>query len=329
MGWGSEMQSIALLLALISVALFAWVLGSEADEIAFLDLAVFIAALVIILSVQIVALYGLWKLLLRVKVTRVDTILIMAAAILVGMNAYFFAFYTLEQPDHYRITCSVFVALAFLAFVSTTRLRPLLALFAGIMLVMSTIQYVHTRIVVLADVDVSSEIASLPINSKRNVYIIGFESMQSPTAYRKNFGLGEFEHTKVLEEAGFRVVDPAYSAERSTRRSYANIFEFKRSARGVVNELETFSTDNSTFKSFRDSGYGIQILYKNNYFPVNRKKVDYFFPRPAFDACDELGSWYFYGLCERDLTNDLNENVLNSPKISWKQQAALLRWRTD
>ena len=126
------------------------------------------------------------------------------------------------------------------------------------------------------------------------------------------------------------MLDHAYSAERSTLRSYARIFEFKRSTKqDDLGERSVFVNDNSTFRSFRDSGYDIQMLYKNNYFPVTPSNVTYAFPPPAFDACDEMGPYYFYGLCSKKVSAWVNDKILGSKKISWKPQIPLLRKRVD
>ena len=138
---------------------------------------------------------------------------------------------------------------------------------------------------------------------------------------------------KALRNIGFRVLERAYSAERSTMLTWSTVFEFKRCVRacGGGSDLtlrETFAYDNSTFRSFRDSNYKIQFLYKNNYFPVNQKKVDFFHPPPGFDACDELGAPYFYGLCSPKMVEGINESLFGYKKISWRPQIALLRERS-
>jgi len=323
------MRELAIFLALISAALFAWVLGSEADEIAFRDFSVFAVALAVILTVQLLLLYLLEKLIGVIAPGRKDLILLVVAAVLLASNAYFLAFYTLEQPTGFRITCAVVVGAAFLILMSVPRVRPVLALFAGVMVVMSLVQYGFAR-VKFGGSDVTAETVSLPVNSKRNVYIIGMESLQSPKAYRENYDIQDAEHVNVLRDAGFRVLDHAYSAAKSTLRSWSTIFEFKRDFNATdLGERGVFVNDNSTFRSFRDSNYGIQFLYKNNYFPVNPNNVDYFFPPPGFDACDELGSAYFYGLCSAKIVKVVNEYILRSPKISWHQQVPLLKKRTD
>ena len=322
------MREIGGILALISAALFAWVLGSEADEIGFRDLSVFAVALAVILTVQLLLFYLLDKLVGVIAGSQREIILLVAAAVLLGCNAYFLAFYTLELPTGIRIAYSVIVGVVFLVLMSLTRLRPVLRLFAGIMLLISIAQYGYAR-ATLAGSDVSAETVSLPINSKRNVYIIGFESLHSPKAYRENYGIEDPSHFKVLRDAGFRVLERAYSAERATMSSYAAMFEFKRAYKKSDLGKRGVFVDNSTFRSFRESDYRIQFLYKNSYFAVNPNSVDYLFPPPAFDACDELGPFYFYGLCSSMAVKVINEYVLGSVKMGWKPQIPLLQNRTD
>ena len=323
------MREFAIALALISAALFGWVLSSEADEMAFRDFAVLAVAMLLIISIQVGVLYFLERASSRFVPGWRTWILVLATSILLGANAYFFAFYTLELPTAYRVACALLVGLAFLVLISMPRARAFVSLFGAVMILMSVGQYAYTR-ATLVNVDVSAETVSLPVNSKRNVYLIGFESLQSPTAYRLNYGIENPQHVEFLKKLGFRVLDYAYSGERSTLRSYSRIFEFKRDVRqDDLGERGVFVNDNSTFRSFRDGGYNIQMLYKNNYFPVTPSNVTYAFPPPAFDACDELGAYFFYGLCSKKVANWINENLLGSVKMSWKQQIPLLRKRVD
>jgi hypothetical protein len=323
------MREYAIILALISAALFAWVLGSEADEIGLRDFAVLTVALIVILAAQALLLSALNKLLKSLAAGQRELMLLVAASILVACNAFFLALYTLEQPTTWRVAYSAAIGMAFLLLMIVPRIRPVLALFGGIMLVMSLAQYGYTRATIGIGGHPTAETVSLPVKSKRNVYLLGFESLQSPTAYRENFGIQELEHVKVLRDLGFRVLDRAYSAERSTLRSYSNIFEFKRQFKGSdLGARGVFLTDNSTFRSFRDSGYQLQVLYLNNYFPVN-SNVTYRYPPQGFDACDELGSAYFYGLCNPRLVRLINRYVFRSPKLTWEQQIPLLQRRTD
>jgi len=334
------MREYAITLILISAALFAWVLGSEADEIAFRDLSVFAVAFAVILTVQVLLLYLLNRLGERFTPREREWILLAVTAVILTSNAYFLAFYTLEQPTGYRIAYAVVVGTAFLILALLPQTRslsmPVLMIFAVIMLVMSLAQYGYKRATLaFAGVGVPEGIVSLPVNSRRNVYVIGMESLQSPAAYRENYGIEDAGYVKTLRDLGFRVLDRAYSAERSTLRTWGTVFEFKRCVRacpGGDSDLgirEVFVADNSTFRSFRDSHYKIQFLYKNDYFPINPKTVTYFFPPPGFYACDELGASYFYGLCSGSVVKAISKYAFGAEKIGWKEQITLLRKRTD
>jgi hypothetical protein len=329
------MREFAITLVLVSAALFAWVLGSEADEIAFRDLAVFTVALAIILTVQVLLLFVLNRRVEALAPRKKELALLIGGALILASNAYFLAFYTLEQPTAYRVACAVVVGVAFFVLMSFPSARPVLRIFAGIMLVMSLAQYGYARATLLAAAAPEGT-ESLPVNSKRNVYIIGMESLQSPAAYRDNYGIADAVYVKALRDLGFRVLDRAYSAERSTLRTWATVFEFKRCVRqcpGGGSDLgarEVFVRDNSTFRSFRDSHYKIQFLYKNHsQFSVDPKKVNYYYPGPGFDACDELGRAYFYGLCSKPIVKAINERVFGDKKLGWKDQITLLEKRAD
>ena len=286
------MREIAVPFLLLSAALFSWVLGSEGDEIGPLDLCVFAIALAGILGIQLFLIYLLNWLLSIVAAAKKEWPLPLLSAVLLAANAYYLALVTLEAPTEFRIAYAAAVGAIYLLLMSFPRLRPVLALFACVMLIMSLVQYGSVR--ASWGQEVTAEIVSLPIKNKRNVYILGNEALQSPKAYRELYDIQNPDYVKVLRDLGFRVFDSSYSAERSTLRTYSSIFEFARQFRlDDASSRSPFIHDNSTFRSFRDSGYGIQFIYVNNMFNVNPKNVDYFFPPPEFDACDEADPGVF------------------------------------
>jgi hypothetical protein len=323
------MRELAIAFSMLSAALFAWVLGSEGDEIAMRDLFVFTTALVIIVAVQLLVLFAVYRVVGRDFTGRGKYVPLAVAAVLMALNAYFFAFSILERPLGVRIAVAALFGVVFLALTVFRPARVVLALFAGIMIVMSLVQYVSTRSV-FAGRDVTAETVSVPVNSKRNVYLLGSESLHSPKAYREHYGIEDPEHLKVLRDAGFRVLDSAYSAERSTVISYASILEFVRPRGGdELGARTVFINDNSTFRSFRDSGYNIQFVYISNYFAVNRNNVNYAYPPLNFDACDELERHYFYGLCSHGIVRMINKYIFRSPRVTYREQVGHLKDRAD
>ena len=317
-------------MALISAALFAWVLGSEADEIGLRDLAVLGLALIAILAAQLLFLWALEALARPLLPKAVaDWIVIAVATVLLVANAYSFAFLTLEVPMATSVVYSASVGAVFLILVSLRQSAAVLGLFAAIMIVMSVAQYTYVR-AAYGGRSVEAETKSLPVHSKRNVYIIGFESLHSPKAYREIYGLDKLEYVQVMRDAGFRVLDRAYSANGCTLCSYAMIFEFVRQFQNDDLGLRfVFASDNSTFRSFRESGYAIQFIYVNDYFALNRNNVDYAFPPLGFDACDNLGPRYFYGLCRKRNVKAINYALFGKPRVTHMGQIAELKRRVD
>ena len=319
----------AILMALISTTLFAWVVGAEADEIGLRDLFILAFALIAILAVEIFLLRIIETILKRRPIGFLNIVLLGTTAAVLAANSYFMAFYTVEAPTLMRVAYAVVVGVVFIGLMQLPLARPILALFAVFSILFSLFTYTSTRIHLQSE-DVSNKIAALPIGSDRNIYLIGMESLQSPKAYRDNFDINNPPHVEVLKSAGFRVLDQAYSAAKSTLRSYATIFEFKRDFNSTeLGEREVFVNDNSTFRSFRESNYSIQTLYKNNYFPVNLENVNFKYPPPGFDACDELGSYFFYGLCSSRVVSAINQVVFGTEKMPWRAQISLLQRRTD
>ena len=323
------MRQFAIALILLSAVLFAWVLGSESDEIGPRDIAVLTATFALILSIQVSLLFLINTFLKSYLPRQRELVLIVATAILLGANAYFMAFYTLEQTTEFRIACAAVVGVVFLVLMMYSPARPVLILFAAVMLVASLAQYVYGRVTFVPK-DVTADTISLPLKSDRNVYLIGTESLHSPLAYRELYGFDTPEFVKVLEAAGFRVLD-GFSADRSTLKTFAAIFEFKRSLqhddRGV---RSAFLNDNSTFRSFRDAGYGIQVIYKNNYFSVHEGNVDHFYPpKESFEACGEMGPMFFYGLCREPVVNYINKHVLRATRLKPRESIEHFRKRAD
>ena len=323
------MRQFAIALTLLSAALFAWVLGNEADEIGLRDLGVLTVAFAIILSIQLGLLFLINAVLKSYFPRRREFVLTVIAAIFLAANAYFMAFYTLEQTTEFRIASAVVIGIAFLFLMMYPAARPVLILFAAVMLVVSLAQYVYGR-ATFAPKDVTADTVSLPLKSDRNVYLIGTESLQSPLAYRENYGFDTPEFVKVLEDAGFRVLN-GFSADRSTLRSFAGVFEFKRSLQDDDEGYRSaFLNDNSTFRSFRDAGYGIQTIYKNNYFGVNEGNVDYFYPpNESFEACGDMGPMFFYGLCHDSVVNYLNKRVVRARRLKAEEAIEHFRQRAD
>jgi len=59
---------------------------------------------------------------------------------------------------------------------------------------------------------------ALKVNSTRNVYLIGNESLHSPKAFRELYGINDLPHVDYLRANGFRVLDHSRSADAVTSR---------------------------------------------------------------------------------------------------------------
>lgn len=314
-------------LILLTFVLFAWVAGSEADEIPVLDLAIFLTVLAVILAVQSALLLGL-RGVLRKRTARAETIFSAAVSGLFAANVYFCFLLTVEAPSFVRVLLALAAGGAFFLLAGSVRVRAVVPLFAAAMILMSAAQYGYARLIMAQGT--SPGTVSLPVKSDRNVYIIGFESLHSPKAFRELYDVRDAPHVEALKRLGFRVFDQSYSSAFTTLSSYATMFEFARALRpGDLGKREVFLRPNSTFRSFHDSGYKIQFLYTSNYFGLDPRTVDHFYPGVGFDSCKTVPKRFFYGFCRSRLVDLINETVFGTEKISYTDQIAHLQKRID
>jgi hypothetical protein len=291
------MSRIIALLVAVSAALFAFIFGNEADELFVTDLAILLAGLAIILIVQAAGLLAGYWALRFVGMPRLGLFLSrVAAAGLVGSNAYFTAFMTYEASWQVQILLSVAVGAFMLPVMLIQRWQPFILFMAVFYFVSSLVIYAHTWMT-----RTSSRVAEgnpIRINSRRNVYLIGHESLHSPKAFRELYGLSRLPHVDYLRSHGFRVMDRAYSADSETLKTYSRMLHFGRELSDAeAGDRSVFNSMNTTFGAFSNSGYQTQFLYKSLYFHLNPDLVDYSYPRTAFHQCDLVPRTFFYFIC--------------------------------
>jgi hypothetical protein len=146
------------------------------------------------------------------------------------------------------------------------------------------------------------------VESTRNVYLIGNESLPSPRAYREVYDVRDLPHVDYLRDRGFRVLDRSYSADSSTLRSFGRLLDFGRelSNRDIVRRAP-FRSMNSTFATFSASGYRTQFIYSVNYFGLDPDLVTYIHPERSFGACGFAPRYFFYLFCRTWLNRPFNK----------------------
>jgi hypothetical protein len=309
-------RRIITLLALGSLAAFAFVFGNEADDIYPADLLLFLVVLALILLVQAGGLIALHRLAQRVRDEATALMVTsIAAALLLAANAYVVAFITFDAALWVRRAMAVAFGIVMLAILLRRRWQPPAIFIATAYVVLSFGLYGYTRLMMASDSKPAD--IGLRVKSTRNVYFIGNESLSSPKAFREIYGVSDLPHVNWLKSHGFRVLDSAYSADHATTRSWSRILGFGNELdEGDIRHKVAFNAKNTTFGLFSRSGYRTQFIYKDKYFGVHKHSADFVFPDSGFGQCAFLPNSYFYFLCDKHVVRWVNRYVYGATPIS-------------
>lgn len=311
-----------LLLVSVSLAAAAWPVAEAAEEIAPAELAIMAAAFALILALQCGAL------LLAGRFAN-DKLVGILAALLIAANAYHFALLTTEANTLTRLLFAALTGAGAWLLMHVAVAGALSFLFALVFTALSLGQYAHGRARLAEEMqDASFAPLSLPVKSDRNVYLISMESLHSPGALRDLYGIDAPAHVAYLKAEGFRVLDRAYSIGTTTRAVFQRIMEFSKPLTQREETRRVFRSGNSTFRSFRDSGYRIQFIYINNYMNMNPKLLDHHFPEAGFYVCDNVPISFFYFICRSRPRAFINTYLFGlSDTITASDQIAHLKER--
>lgn len=329
----SESRFYFFILSLLSLSAFLAILGSEAVEIDLDDAGIFFSVAALVLLAQSVALQAGHHLLrLFLPAHAANYLLVGGVSVAFAANLYFFAFRVVDVTHRSQVYAALIggalLAIALTLARRSDTARSLVTAFAVVTIVISLGQYAYER-VAIASLD-GYALQPLSVQSARNVYVIGFESLHSPKAFRDLYGITDLPHVDYLQSRGFRVFDSSYSADMRTRRTYSRILEFMRPLEyDDFEERTVFSAPNTTSSSFRSSGYNTQFLYKTNHFAVEDGTFDYRYPPDAFYSCSFLPRDYFYYLCHRRVVNFLNRHLYRQAPIGTRQQIDHFKGRVD
>lgn len=310
------MRRIITILALGSLAAFAFIFGNEADDIYLADLLLLLALLVLILLVQAGALALFHSLVQRGRGEETAlTLTRIAAAILLAANSYYVAFITFDA----RLSVRWLLALAFgtVMFIVLFRRRwqPPVIFIAAAYIALSFGLYGYTRFMMASDAKPAD--TGLRVRSSRNVYLIGNESLSSPKAFREIYGVSALPHVDWLKSHGFRVLDSAYSADLATIRSWSRILGFGNEiSEDDIHHKVGFNAKNTTFGLFSRSGYRTQFIYKDKYFGFHKDSADFVFPDSGFGQCAFLPPRFFYVLCNKRIVKWVNRHIYRATPLS-------------
>jgi hypothetical protein len=280
-----------LYLLLISAAIASWPISDGAEEITPAELAILVGAFVAVLAVQATSLWiaNRWT---------SDGAERATVALLVAANAYHFAFLTLEARTVVRVLLAAAVGAGVWWLLRARWPSAPVHIFAVAFTALSLANYGSGR-VGLAEGSAKQSVSAhaIPVQSDRNVYLISVESLPSPHALRRLFGIDDPPHLAYLAAEGFRVLDRSYSVDTSTRVTYQRLMEFSRPLETSRDLKRVFKSGNSAFSSFQAGGYAIQFIYISNYMNLNHALVNHAFPKVGFYICDNLEPAFFYFIC--------------------------------
>jgi len=285
-------------LACLSFAVAAWPTGDAADEISPAELTILAAAALTIVAVQSAALWAAAR-------VASDTVLDILTAALVAANAYHFALLTVEASTSLRWGLSALVGLAAWGLLKAAAPSRRILLFASVFTVLSLGHYAYGRAWSEPGAAIATE-GALPLKSTRNVYLISTESLHSPYAFRRLYGIENAPHVAYLKEQQFRILDRAYAADTSTRLVYQRVMEFKKPLKQKGTLARVFKSGNTTFSTFHKAGYRVQFIYISNYMNLNHALVEHAFPATGFYICDNLRPNFFYFVCRPAVRAALN-----------------------
>ena len=314
-----KVARIITLLAVGSLAAFAFIFGNEADDIYLADLLLLLVALALILLVQTGALIVLDRLARKLGGEAVARILVqLATAILLAANSYYMAFITFDASISVRRLLALAFGAVMLVVLFKHRWHRPVTFVATVYVILSFGLYGYTRFMMMSSPSARAD-AGLRVHSSRNVYLIGNESLGSPKAFREIYGVSDLPHVDYLRAHGFRVLDSAYSADFATIRSWARLLGFAHEiSESDIRRKVGFNDKNTTFGLFSKSGYRTQFIYKDKYFGFHKHSADFVFPDSGFGQCAFLPIRYFYFVCNKQVVRWINRNIYRATPLSPK-----------
>ncbi|HEX5776273.1 MAG TPA: hypothetical protein VFX95_06300, partial [Caulobacteraceae bacterium] len=174
--------------ALLSVAVFAFLFGSEADEIYPAALAILALALALILLVQAGVLLLVYRGFRAAGKERAGLFVgkLLAAAFLAA-NAYHTAFMAFDAQHEVRVAISVLIGGLLLLILYRPKWHGFLRFTLTGYVVLSLGLYAYTRTAMWLAPDPGR--SPVALTSTRNVYLIGAESLPSAKGYRELYGV--------------------------------------------------------------------------------------------------------------------------------------------
>jgi len=301
------MRPRLLLLVCASLAIACWPISTSSQELSPAEIGVLAVAFAIVLAVQC----GFAWLTCRYGGRYADPLADALLVTFVTANAYYFAFLTIEAHWQVRAFYGLLIGVA-AGVLQRTAVKPMrIALFTAVFVALALGQYAYGRMLPPGGAEASASDA-IPVRSKTNVYMISIESLHSPYAFRRLYGITRLPHVDYLKAEGFRVFDEAYSADMDTRSSYQRILGFSKFLSTPQEMRSVFRVGNATFDSFKKSGYGVQFIYVSNYLDVNHNLIDYGYPAVGFYICDHLPGAFYYFVCRAPVRKFINRALFDT-----------------
>ena len=170
------------------------------------------------------------------------------------------------------------LAVAFWLLVPHAAARRGLVAFGVLLMAMSLSRAIYSALADRMQGVADQQVAAKGARPVRNVYVLCFDALTSRAALAVFYGGAEHPVATRLEELGFRVMD-AISPADDTLRTWGSMLSLGQPFNHLVSR--TFFNGLRPvplYQRLRQEGYRIQFVYATEFFGIDAKRLDYFYP---------------------------------------------------
>lgn len=294
----AELKGLILSLTGFAMVPLWWVIGNQINE--FNVYYILFANTVALGSavIEAVVVYGLIRFCKGRKVLVWWLLALGSWLILAGVNIWTFGASTLDLKNRYSLFLSLAIAVICWLVTRSSGGKRLLRYFSisivGVALINGIwVNYLKPSLNTYSDGKPS--LASAGTISKRNIYVLLFDSLVSEDAYRDIYGQDKTPWSSYLRGNNFNVIDNAKAPGDYTQTSFGTLFNF-----GSYNAfLRMTGSNNPVYQYALDNGYKTAFLADNSFFGVSSgPQLNYLYPSGiANSVCFFAPTYFLLGLC--------------------------------
>lgn len=240
--------------------------------------------------------------------------------IFIACEFIFFAWYLVCYGDSVyksKMWCSIFAIITF--FILWKEKGKLLVFFSCIMILFSFINLTKNSIVNLKELETTSNLPQISLQTKPNIYLFWMESYHSTDILKSTFGIDNTQFTDFLTSNGFKIENGIYSSGEHTLKSMAQLYlcniisgeqqvgqdDVLRSIRNVIGGDQ----NNVVFRTLKENGYRTILLTQGSSY--------FFYKQGMYLDESDFGSSYFF-----PITDSINreKKAFPEPKTSLSDQ---------